>query len=62
MTFPDGQLPSKDQIKKWLEVVDDFFTPGSSLSKGTDEKQVGGAGEAADHVVIEKRTQPSQPL
>ncbi len=26
MQFPDGQLPSKEIIKKWLSLVDDFFS------------------------------------
>ena len=26
MQFPDGQLPSKEIIKKWLALVDDFFS------------------------------------
>lgn len=30
MKFDDGQLPSKEIIKKWLAVVDDFFANGNS--------------------------------
>lgn len=26
MQFPDGQLPSKEMIKKWLNIVDEFFS------------------------------------
>ncbi len=26
MQFPDGCLPSKDLIKKWLTKVDEFFS------------------------------------
>jgi hypothetical protein len=33
MQFPDGQLPSKELIKTWLETVDTFFASG----KGSDK-------------------------
>ncbi len=57
MAFPDGKLPSKELIKKWLQVVDDFFTPGSTFG----ELPKGGAGAAAIEggeptVAIEKRS------
>ena len=25
LTFPDGMLPEKEIIEKWLKIVDDFF-------------------------------------
>ena len=28
--FPDGQLPPKDLIKKWLASVDEFFHNGNT--------------------------------
>ena len=30
MQFPDGQLPSKDLIKRWLGIVDEFFADDST--------------------------------
>ena len=40
MQFPDGQLPSKEMIKKWLGIVDEFFSsegehPGLAAGDGT---------------------------
>ena len=26
MAFPDGTLPSKEDIKKWSKIVDEFFS------------------------------------
>lgn len=60
MTFPDGQLPTKDLIKKWLQVVDDFFTPGSTLSQGVVDEGKGAAAAEAPGDSIEKRGQPTQ--
>ena len=34
LMFPDGQLPAKDVIDKWLNLVDDFFDgPESDKSR-----------------------------
>ena len=43
MQFPDGQLPSKDLIKKWLATVDEFFSndhpdKNSSILEKKDDK------------------------
>ena len=38
MQFPDGQLPSKDLIKKWLTIVDEFFSNDGSDEKHESEK------------------------
>ena len=47
MQFPDGQLPSKDLIKRWLGIVDEFFADdsaqvdGKELSAGIEKRNKG---------------------
>ena len=36
MQFPDGQLPSKELIKKWLGIVDEFFSPNGATKESTN--------------------------
>lgn len=48
MQFPDGQLPSKELIKKWLAIVDEFFSP-TGLSK-----DAGTTGASANTEILKK--------
>ena len=65
MQFPDGQLPSKDLIKRWLNIVDEFFADpapaegaaGLEKRKQEDVKRIGvhclaGLGRAPFFVAI----------
>lgn len=45
--FPDGQLPSKDLIKKWLATVDEFFSNANNTSAQTAVVENGRS--TADH-------------
>ena len=38
MFCPDGQVPSKDIIKRWLQIVDNFFAQKPEEQKDDDRR------------------------
>ncbi|CDW78308.1 protein tyrosine phosphatase [Stylonychia lemnae] len=54
--FPDGQLPSKDTIKKWLATVDEFFTDENNGQSPTANATDKGINSHQLYNNIEKQT------
>ena len=56
--FPDGQLPSKENIKKWLSIVDNFF---SDIHSASTTMLDGGSRDAEENLKVAQVRRNSAP-